>query len=287
MIHQSFYALSMQTNIQDRKGSCLSVAGMQLEQAEGNREANLARAMEAIAAHAGHDIYVLPELSSSGYGTRAFERLHELAEPLDGPSYRAFSALARQEACHICYSFPKQVDSRGYVISASVVDPQGRLAANYDKWHVCSTGVCREKDFFLPGERALETFEVRGVRVGLAICYDIRFPEVTRKLTLEQDMALLLHSGGWPRDAGFYTWHTFVQTRAMENAVFIMSTNWAGPDKGETAFCPPFVDGRDLKLEKLGQDPGVLIGRIDMDLLRKIRQDYTYVLDRRPDMYGG
>ena len=72
----------------------------------------------------------------------------------------------------------------------------------------------------------------------------------------------------------------------MENAIFIMSTNWAGPDKGETAFCPPFVNGRDLKLEKLGREPGVLVGRVDLGLLRKIRQDYTYVQDRREDLYG-
>lgn len=263
----------------------IAVAGIQIPQVMGSREANISNAIEAITAAPGHDIYVLPELSSSGYGVDVFRALEVLAEDVKGPSFRAFSDLARRQKCFICYSFPRRAGDRKFNISTSVVDRNGSLVAHYDKWHVCSTGMCCEKDYFSPGENPLAAFDVHGIQVGLAICYDIRFPELARKLTLERDISLLLHPGGWPRDEGFYTWHMFLQVRAMENSIYIMSTNWAGPDNGCTAFCPPFIDGDKCKLEKLGRAPGTLSGIVDIHYLEKVRRTYPYLMDRKGDRY--
>ncbi len=263
----------------------IAVAGIQISQVMGNRQANISTAIEAITAAPGHDIYVLPELSSSGYGIEVFQALEDLAEDVMGPSFRAFSDLAKRQKCFICYSFPRRMGNHKFKISTSVVDRNGSLVANYDKWHVCSTGVCCEKDYFSPGENPLAAFDVNGIQVGLAICYDIRFPELMRKLTLERKISLLLHPGGWPRDEGFHTWHTFVQVRAMENSIYIMSTNWAGPDNGCTAFCPPLLDGKKYKLEKLGDDPGVLSGIVDIPYLKEARRIHPYLSDRNVDMY--
>ena len=263
----------------------IAVAGIQISQVIGNREANISNAIKAITAAPGHDIYVLPELSSSGYGVDVFRALEDLAEDVKGPSFRAFSDLARRQSCFICYSFPRRAGNRKFNISTSVVDRNGNLVAHYDKWHVCSTGVCCEKDYFSPGESHLGAFDVNGIKVGLAICYDIRFPELARKLALEKDISLLLHPGGWPRDEGFHTWHMFVQVRAMENSIYIMSTNWVGPDNGCTAFCPPFLDGEKCKLEKLGTAPGVLSGIVDIGYLEEVRRTYSYLTDRKGDMY--
>ena len=263
----------------------ITVAGIQLPQVLGSREANISNAIEAINSSPGHDIYVLPELSSSGYGVDVFRTLDDLAEDVKGPSFRAFSDLARRRNCFICYSFPRRAGERRFNISASVVDRNGNLAAHYDKLHVCSTGVCCEKDYFSHGEGPLAAFDVNGIKVGLAICYDIRFPELTRHLTLQRDISLLLHPGGWPRDKGFHTWHMFLQVRAMENSIYIMSTNWAGPDSGCTAFCPPFIDGGQCKLEKLGTAPGVLTGTVDIHYLKKVRRMYPYLMDRKDDQY--
>lgn len=263
----------------------ITVAGVQISQVMGNREANILTAVEAITAAPGHDIYVLPELSSSGYGVDVFRVLDDLAEDVKGPSFKSFSDLAKKQNCFICYSFPRRAGDRKFNISTSVVDRKGELIAHYDKWHVCSVGACCEKDYFVPGESPLAAFDVNGIQVGLAICYDIRFPEMVRKLTLERNISLLLHPGGWPRDEGFHTWHSFVQVRAMENSIYIMSTNWAGQDNGWTAFCPPFIDGGKCKLEKLGIAPGVLSGIVDIRYLEEVRRTYPYLTDRNVDMY--
>ncbi|MBT6340130.1 MAG: carbon-nitrogen hydrolase family protein [Desulfobacula sp.] len=264
----------------------IAVAGIQLSQVMGNRDANISEAIKAITKNPGHDIYVLPELSSSGYGIKVFQALEDLSEDVMGHSFKAFSDLAKRQKCFICYSFPKRVGNRKFTISTSVVDKNGSLVANYDKWHVCSTGVCCEKDYFSAGNKPLAAFDVNGIKVGLAICYDIRFPELARKLTMENHISLLLHPGGWPRDEGFHTWHTFIQVRAIENSIYIMSTNWAGPDNGCTAFCPPFIDGDKHKLKKLGSAPGLLKGIVDIDFLKKVRRKCPYLADRNVDMYG-
>lgn len=267
------------------KNEQITVAGIQISQVEGNRKANIARAVKAITAAHGHDIYVLPELSSSGYSVDVFRALEKLAEDFEGPSFRAFSDLARRQNCFVCYSFPRRAGDRKFTICTAVVDRGGGLVAYYDKWHVCSTGVCIEKDYFSPGQSPLAAFEVNGIQVGLAICYDIRFPELARKLTCESNISLLLHPGGWPKDDGFHTWHMFVQVRAMENSIYIMSTNWAGSDNGCTAFCPPFIDGKKHRLEKLGSTPGVLVGVVDMRYLADVRRRYPYLADRAGNMY--
>lgn len=264
----------------------IAVAGIQIPQIMGNRQANISTAIEAITSASGHDIYVLPELSSSGYGINVFRALDDLAEDIMGPSFKAFSDIARRQRCHICYSFPRRTGDNKFNISVSVVDNNGDLVANYDKWHVCSTGVCCEKDYFSPGKKPLVSFEVNGIQVGLAICYDIRFPELIRKLTLEKNISLLLHPGGWPRDEGFHTWHIFVQVRAIENSIYIMSTNWAGSDNGCTVFCPPFIDGEKYRLKKLRSAPGVLSGIVDSRYLKEVRSTYPYLTDRNIDMYA-
>jgi nitrilase len=241
--------------------------------------------MDVIRATPGHDIYVLPELSSSGYDESVFNQLEDLAEDWGGPSFKAFSPLARDLGCYICYSFPRRRSSGVFTIAAAVVGPAGVIEAKYDKWHVCSTGECSEKRFFKNGKRPLEVFDVLGVRVGLCICYDIRFPELTRHLAVDKGISLLLHPGGWPRDEGFFTWHTFVTTRAVENTIYIMSTNWAGPNNGRTAFCPPFVDGDRACLSRLKSKPGVLVGTVDMEHLSYQRKKYPYLKDRNNGMY--
>jgi len=266
------------------KKSVISVAGLQFAHEPGHREANLERAGEMIVSNPGHDIYVLPELATSGYADSAFKQLDHLAEENQGPSFEGFAALAKRQNCFICYSFPRRTESGEYRISASVVNNNGQLVLIYDKLHICQFGDCREKDYFTPGTSAAGCFEINGFRVGVAICYDIRFPEMLRKMVLKEGIVLLLHPGGWPRDAAFYTWHTFVTTRAVENSIYIMSINYAGKNNGSSIFCPPFVDNQNKPLI-LGTEEGIIIGEVNIDTLNEIRSAYPFLKERRPDLY--
>ena len=169
------------------------------------------------------DLVVLPELSTIEYSRAAFDNLSDLAEPLEGHSFEAFAALARKHKTTLLYGLPRVQDGQ-YFISQVAVGPEGGLLGHYDKLHICHYGASMEKDYFAPGDH-LFVFEVAGMKVAPIICYDIRFPELLRRLCLDEAVDLICHSGAYYRDESFPSWHSFVTTRALENQVYFLSLN--------------------------------------------------------------
>jgi predicted amidohydrolase len=150
---------------------------------DAERDANVAAAVAAIKQHPGYDVYVLPEMSSVGYGGDAWLRsVAALAEDAEtGPSRRAFGALAKDMKAVIVYGFPRldddgseeQEQERRPTISQTVIGPDGARVATYDKLHLCGFGDCSEGSVFRRGDH-LTAFTVRArghlFRVGLLIC---------------------------------------------------------------------------------------------------------------------
>lgn len=186
------------------------------------------------------DIVVLPELSSIEYSRQAFERLDEVAEPLDGPSFETWRRVSREFDTYVAFSYPRCTEE-GYFITLAATDPGGNLVGHYDKIYLAQFGASVEKEFFRRGDE-LFVFNVNGFRLSAIICADIRIPELSRALTVEGGADLILHCGAYFRDQAFYSWHDFVIARALENQVFFLSLNRAGRDYGRSMFCPPWVD---------------------------------------------
>lgn len=208
------------------------------------RDAHLAdmatRVDRALRATGGADIVVLPELSSIDYARATFDRLDLLAEPLDGPSHAAWSAVARAHGVHVVHGFPRAAPD-GPRICQAVIGPDGAPVGHYDKVHLAQYGASMEKEYFRRGDHLL-TFDVAGFRLAIVICYDIRIPELARALVLDRGADVILHCGAYFRDPSFHTWHPFVVTRALENQCFVLSLNRAGADYGASIACPPWVD---------------------------------------------
>lgn len=259
----------------------LHVLGVQFDNLNAasvrDRDINLERAGEIILARRGFDLYVLPELSSSGYARETFTMLNLLAEDGEGPSYRYFSSLARKVKAFICFGFPRAT-ARGYTISQAVVNVSGELVALYDKIHLAQFGDASEKEFFVRGDKVC-AFKLGPITVGIIICYDIRFPEQVRELALGRGVDLVLHPVAFARDDSFPSWHPFVITRALENQVCLLSVNRAGRYYGSSIFCPPWV-GYTEKPSVLGVSQDVLPCVIDLDMLSRIRKQYSFRADR-------
>ncbi len=111
---------------------------------------------------------------------------------------------------------------------------EGKLAALYDKIHLCNFGDCKETDFFTHGnvDQSNHVFDCFGFKCGLAICFDLRFPESFRTLALKHGCDVIVHSSCFPKDGKSADWHSFVITRALENQVYVLTTNRAGSNFG-------------------------------------------------------
>eukprot|EP00050_Salpingoeca_kvevrii_P008716 m.304690 g.304690 ORF g.304690 m.304690 type:complete len:279 (+) comp17190_c0_seq1:192-1028(+) len=257
------------------------------------REANVAAACALIReAHAREaqpaQLYVLPELSAVGYDDCVMAAAAALAEdPSSGPTTSAFCALASELSCWISFGFVASTP-RGLCIANGVVGPDGPVDY-YEKMHVCQYGDCREKDAFVPGSAMPKIWRLGNFSCAVVICYDIRFSKVFQRLG-EQGVDLILHPGGWPRDASFASWHSFVVTRAVETQCYIVSVNRAGSHNGSSIICPPFVNygsaDPDSSTIELGTEEAILFATVKQDKLVAARTTYPFRNDARPDLYN-
>ena len=247
------------------------------EERDRHLEESAAKVRSRLAAQRA-DLVVLPELSSIDYSRDAFDRLDELAEPLEGASFRTWAAVAVETETHICYSFPRR-DETGTHISIAVVTPEGDLAGFYDKLHLCQYGASMEKEYFSPGS-GLFVFNVNRFTCAPIICYDIRFPELCRALVLKHGVDVILHCGAYFRDPSFPTWHAFATARAIENQVFLLSLNRAGRDYGNSLFCYPWMDETRHPDQFAEHDEDLRHILIDSCDMHKARADYSFLQDR-------
>ena len=226
------------------------------------------------------DLVVLPELATIDYSRAAFGNLSELAEQSHGPSSEAFAAVARKHKTSVLFGMPRAQDGK-YFISQVAVGPEGQSLGHFDKLHICHYGASMEKDYFMAGEH-LFVFEVAGVKVAPIICYDIRFPELSRRLCLGEGVDLICHCGAYYRDESFPSWHSFVTTRALENQAYFLSLNRAGENFGASMFCPPWVDSK-TKATVFPDEECLKYFTLTEDALVSAREAYSFRKDRLPD----
>ncbi|MCX7750228.1 MAG: acyltransferase [Candidatus Bipolaricaulota bacterium] len=192
----------------------------------GEVRRNLARVAELLASEPA-DLWVLPELFSTGYQFRSAGELSELAEPVPGgPTTRRLVALARERGCHLAAGIAEEADGRVY--NAAVLVGPGGLVARYRKVHL----FYEEKNLFAPGDLPFSVAEVGPARVGLLVCYDHLFPEAARALAL-LGADLIAHPANLVMPGlGQLT----MRVRALENRVFTVTANRIGAEArtGET-----------------------------------------------------
>jgi len=174
-----------------------------------------------------------------------------------------------------------------FTIAQAVVGPTG-IELVYDKMHLCDMGKCSEVAHGLTRGERPGVFTCRGWRVGVCICYDLRFPALWRRLAWEEDCDLIVHPSAFVRDATFPMYHTFVTTRAVENGIYVLSVNFAGADFGESIAAPPWVGPvpglADQRARVLGCDEGVLALSCEAAVLDAVRAAYPYRRNAHPSL---
>lgn len=272
-----------------KRGPVLRVAAVQTRPVFGDIEGNVEKALAlADRIQPQAELYVFPELMTSGYVFASRAEALALAEMPGAPAGRApglslLSAWARARRVSLVAGFPERA-GRVVYNSAVLIGPNGRLREVYRKIHL----FYEEKLWFAPGDQAPRVLRVGSARLGLLICYDWRFPEAARMLALA-GADVIAH----PSNLVFAQAQDAMRVRALENRVFVVTANRVGedvrPDRrvaftGRSQIAAP--DGKVLVRAGAGT-PRAIAAALDLGEARdKWFTSRNHLFrDRRPTLY--
>lgn len=204
------------------------------------------------------------------------------ADPQDGPIATAIAGIARRHRVAIAAGLPCRSADGRVSNNVHLFDRAGVLRADYAKTHLYGDV---DRAQFCAGSRLAAPVEIGGWMVGLAICYDIEFPEVARALTLAGAEIILVPTANMLPYESVAT--RLVPARAEENGVYVAYANYVGAEPpfaycGLSCVCGP--DGADLA--RAEQEEAMIFADLDRAVLDAVRADVTYLTDRRADLYG-
>lgn len=257
----------------------MKIAMLQMNILEKNKTANINHAFELFEKSFLHaDVFILPELWTTGY---SLGNIKEEAETLDGYVVQSLVNIAKNCKIEIIAgSIPLKIDDKIFNTSL-VFSPNGNIWGQYDKIHLF--GMFNEQRFFSAGKKRLE-MDIAGIPSGVAICYDLRFPELFTAMAVNGAKIIYLPAE-WPAIRG-ENWRLLLQARALENQIFICAVNCAGTFKGQEFFGHSMLIGPDGKIiAEAGSDEEILYGEIDLEAIKIEHSKMNTLSDRRPETY--
>jgi nitrilase len=238
----------------------------------------------AEAASQGADLVLLPEYWTS-IGRGDAEKLEQAEEPGSGPVQDFMSETAKAHGIWLIggtLSLAAPVKDK--VLNTTLVyDPEGRAVARYDKIHLFSFASGKEaydESKYICGGDDVVAFEAPFGRVGLTVCYDLRFPELFRAFG---ECALIVVPAAFTYTTGKVHWEVLLRARAIENQCYVLAAAQGGRHKtgrrtwGQTVLIDPWGE---IKAE-LMEGEGVILGDIDQELLSNIREKLPALKHKR------
>jgi len=227
------------------------------------------------------DLLVLPEMFLTGYNI-GMEAVGALAEAQDGPSAQSIAALAKNSGVAILYGYPERGADGQIYNAVQLIDANGQRLCNYRKTHLFGD---LDHSMFSAGDDDFPLVELNGWKLGFLICYDLEFPENTRRLALAGAELILVPTANMvPFD---FVADVTVRARAFENQCYVAYANYCGQESeiqycGQSSIAAP--DGQ--RIAQAGLDEALIVGTLDRQLMVDSRAANRYLLDRRPELYG-
>ncbi len=228
------------------------------------------RDLATTAASRGAKLVVFPEYSSHFSPALGAQSL-AAAETLDGRFVAGLEAIAKVLDIHIVAGMLESCDEDDgrFFNTLVALDPHGALVAKYRKVHLYDAFGQKESDWVVPGPiEEPETFALGDLRVGLQTCYDIRFPEVTRRL-VDAGADLIVLPSEWVRGPlKEQHWRTLVTARAIENTVYFAAADQAPPIGAGNSM---IVDPMGVELVTIGEETAVAVAWISSARIAQVR----------------
>mgnify|MGYP001443749851 CR=1 FL=1 len=242
-------------------------------------EATLEKAAPYIrrAASAGASLVAFPEQFATGWDPCS----HRHIQDLSGPTISALRTLARESSVAILGSF-REAGSPLPKNTAVVVGKTGEILARYSKMHPFAPA--KEDTCFSAGDDPA-VFGIDGLRLGLAICYDLRFPELFR-LYAGRGVHGVIVPSAWP-ESRLRHWELFIRARAAENQMYVIGINATGSNPVDSYAGSSMTAGPDGSLvARAGEDETLLCYDLMAENVEEARRRLPVLNDRRTDLYS-
>jgi len=268
----------------------IKFAAIQMEPILLAREMNLEKIVQFIfeGSDLGAKVLVFPECALTGYGL-SLDEAEAFSESIPGPSIERISEACRKTDSHVVLGMLEK-DQGGGVYNAAVLVGVDGVLGKYRKTHLPFLGVDR---FLSRGTSIDSAFETSAGKLGLLICYDLRFPEPIRVLALKGAQVICLPTA-WPITATFYP-KFMAQSRSAENGLYLIAANRIGEERGTRYLGRSVIVGinGEILAEGTEDKEEILLAEINPGLSinkKRIISLGEYELDlfsdRRPDLYS-
>ena len=264
----------------------INVALAQMSCKIGDKKHNMNKMKQKVEEAKKRDanIIIFPELSLTGYSTR--DLAYELAEPIPGPSVKLLEEITKKRNIHMIFGMLERSEKARAVLynTAVLLGPKGFIG-KYRKMHLPTHSVFEEKRYFRLGYQA-PVFETEIGKLGLTICYDVFFPEISRLLRLKGAQLIICISASPARRRKFF--EVLTTARAIENTVFLAYVNLVGVENGlqfwgGSRLIAP--NGNIITQAKYDEED-LTTGNVDYADLERIETFVPTLRDLRPELFN-
>jgi len=263
----------------------IKVALAQISCKRGDKAGNIRKIEREVikAKQQGAELVIFPELSSTGYTMR--DQIYELAETIPGHSTTVLEKIAKKTGTYIIFGMPELSEKAQATVynTAVLVGPDG-FVGKYRKMYLPTHSVFEEKRYFRPGYQTA-VFETELGKIGLIICYDIFFPEVSRLARLKGAQLIVCISASPAARRTFF--ETLTVARAIENTAFLAYVNLVGIEDGLQFWGGSRLvgpNGKTLVQAKYDEED-LVIGEINYADIRPTEAFVPILKDLRPELF--
>ncbi|OPZ89105.1 MAG: 2-oxoglutaramate amidase [Firmicutes bacterium ADurb.Bin419] len=255
-----------------------------------DKDTNILKAVEMIEKSVKNkaDVVILPEMFNCPYDNNKFRAYAESLE--NGKTIKSVSEAARNFGVHIIAgSIPEIYEDKLYN-TCVVFDNNGNTIGRHRKMHLFDIDIpgkieFRESDILSPGND-VTVVDMGYCKIGIAICYDVRFPELSRLMALKGAQIIVVPAA-FNMTTGPLHWELLMRARAVDNQVFVAA---ASPARNESANYKAYgssmvVDPFAEVLARLGDEEDILYSEVDLSKLDRVRNELPLLKHRREDIY--
>lgn len=247
---------------------------------------NLSKALDYIkeAQEEKVDFIVFPEVfmvhvTNSGNVTRA-----DVAETVEGDFVKELAWAAKKNQMYVMCGMYEAKDGESYRAYNTVVliNKEGKVVHKQRKTHLYDAFTVKESDRIIRGSNPFEVVETEFGKVGIMICYELRFPEVARELTLQGADILIVPTAWASGNMKEHHWQTLLQARAIENTIYVAGVDQVGNNNVGNSM---IIDPMGFISAGIAEEEGMRFAKINLDRQKRVRDKLPSIKHRRPELY--